>query len=262
MSNLLKSVYFNVNRDNKVIIDSNKKKIGTPVQPPQDVLKAIPGFDFVPGVNVLNIEQIVQEEQEKKPQSDELLREARKQAEDIMAKAKKEAETAKERVRQEAFDQGYSEGMGRAKEEGKRLEESLNAKMRDMTEEYVRQMDGLEPAFAELTAKLVEKITGIMMESHKDAILHVLGTAMRDAPKSDRFTIQASKEDIYYLETKKEELKHYLIGEATLHLVENEALTKNQCIIEMDGQILDCSLDVQLQTLRDELRILALEDLG
>ena len=46
---------------------------------------------------------------------------------------------------------------------------------------------------------------------------------------------------------------------ATLEVVEDAALRKNECMIETEGGIYDCSLDVQLAALRRELLLLSYE---
>lgn len=37
-----------------------------------------------------------------------------------------------------------------------------------------------------------------------------------------------------------------------------DSLQENQCIIETDQRIIDCSLDVQLQNLKDQIRMLTI----
>jgi flagellar assembly protein FliH len=184
-----------VNRNDKVIIDSNKKKLGTPIQPPPDVLKAIPGFDFVPGMNVINIDQIVQDEKVKKEQDPEvLIKDAKKRAANIVTKAEREAEGIRESANKEGLNKGYQEGMERAQGECEQMKLSLQEKQNQLVNEYQKKISELEPMFADLTAKLVEKITGVMMEDHKEVILHQLSGAIKNAPKSDKYTIQASKD--------------------------------------------------------------------
>lgn len=46
---------------------------------------------------------------------------------------------------------------------------------------------------------------------------------------------------------------------AALEVVEDATMKKNECMIEADGGIYDCSLDMQLAALRRELLLLSYE---
>ena len=39
----------------------------------------------------------------------------------------------------------------------------------------------------------------------------------------------------------------------------DKTLEKNQCVIEMDNGIIDCSLDVQLEALKQDLKLLSIQ---
>lgn len=41
-------------------------------------------------------------------------------------------------------------------------------------------------------------------------------------------------------------------------ITEDDSLKENQCIIETDQRIIDCSLDVQLQNLKDQIKMLTI----
>ena len=43
-----------------------------------------------------------------------------------------------------------------------------------------------------------------------------------------------------------------------LEITEDASLSANQCIIETDNKIVDCSLDAQLDNLREQIRMLAM----
>ena len=43
-----------------------------------------------------------------------------------------------------------------------------------------------------------------------------------------------------------------------LDIIEDASLMHNQCIIDLDSKIIDCSLDVQLDNLKEQLRMLAM----
>jgi flagellar assembly protein FliH len=59
-----------------------------------------------------------------------------------------------------------------------------------------------------------------------------------------------------YLISRKNDLLNVLPTDATLRIVEEINLTKNQCLIETDQRVIDCSLDVQLNNLITDLKLL------
>ena len=69
--------------------------------------------------------------------------------------------------------------------------------------------------------------------------------------------LKVSKSDYPFILKYKEVLDKSIIGEAEINIVEDNSLLKNQCLIETDGGVFDCSLDVQLDNLTKMLRILS-----
>ena len=56
----------------------------------------------------------------------------------------------------------------------------------------------------------------------------------------------------------KAELKEQLPEQTEFDILEDASLSANQCIIETEDKMIDCSLDVQLQNLQEKLHTLAL----
>ncbi len=48
-----------------------------------------------------------------------------------------------------------------------------------------------------------------------------------------------------------------VIGEGSIEIVEDVTMKKNQCIIETGSGMYDCSLDVQLENLIEEIKMLS-----
>ena len=155
------------------------------------------------------------------------------------------------------FRSGYSLGTEAAREEFTVLEQDLHRKTREMELNYKRKIAEIEPFFAELTGTLVEKITGVLVEEYKETIFFILHRCLSDVPKSNKYIVHLCKEDLINLEIKKQEFKQLLHEDAELEMIEDTSLRHNECIVETDGQIIDCSLDTQLSQLRTELRLLA-----
>lgn len=279
MSNLIKSVYFtNVNEGEKCVIDSDSR-----------IEEYIPGIytqsgiddgaepfsfrqlsdmaqdadaKFTDGLNVISMDEVMNEERQKISEeasvmSMEVLNEARAQADEIIA----EANRAAENIRNQAYDTGFAQGIEEGKRQGAVL---LEEKRAALAQDYNRRLKlleeqekELEPHFASIIAGLVEKLTGVICENKKDVIVHLINKALKNLEKTSRIVLRVSKEDIAVVSSKRGEIMKYIREGTEFEIVEDAGLMLNQCIIETDNRIIDCSLDAQLDSLREHIKMLA-----
>lgn len=277
MSNLIKSVYFtNVNEGEKCVIDSDSR-----------IEEYIPGIytqsdiddenfsfrqlsdiaedadaGFTGGLNVISMDEVMDEERQKISEetsvmSMEVLNEARAQADEIIA----EANRAAENIRNQAYDTGFAQGIEEGKRQGAVL---LEEKRAALAQDYNRRLKlleeqekELEPHFASIIAGLVEKLTGVICENKKDVIVHLINKALKNLEKTSRIVLRVSKEDIAVVSSKRGEIMKYIREGTEFEIVEDAGLMLNQCIIETDNRIIDCSLDTQLDNLREHIKMLA-----
>lgn len=258
LSNLIKSVYFNVNKSDKKVINTNKKieempEFKSQVRKPED-------FKFVPGLNVINVDEII-EEQKKSMSKDVslIIQKAQEEAEQILEEARVEAEQIKKDAFKEGMDKGYSEGSKRASDEADVLEKEYAEKEMQLTMEYEHILSEIEPHFAELVTKLVENLTGIVVADNKDVIQYIIDRNIKNIPKSDHYTLHVSVGDSYSVRKVKEELASQFEDGTIIDIIEDDNLTDNQCLIETSSHIIECSLDVQLSNLRQEIKLLSLQ---
>ena len=142
-------------------------------------------------------------------------------------------------------------------------------KVLEAAEKFKRQMDqerqelrdeeqALEPRYAEIMAALIEKITGVICQDKKEVITYLIHQALNQLDKTKNVTLRVSKNDMLRVSGQKEELKKCLSDGVEFDITEDESLRENQCIIETDERIIDCSLDVQLQNLKDQIRMITI----
>lgn len=113
-----------------------------------------------------------------------------------------------------------------------------------------------EPQFVDIMINLIEKITGVVVDNKRDVILHLVHNAMHQIGRSDKYIIHCSSEDYALLEGEKERLCNAVGLSGGIEILEEVQFVKNQCIIEADSTIIDCSLDIQLKNLIENLKIL------
>lgn len=190
-------------------------------------------------------------------EADRIIEDANSQAQAIMLSAREEAEAEKAKVMEQARQEGLEAGredIEKAKEE---VRAELEATKQQYREEFLKQVEELEPAFVEILIKYVQKLTGIYAEDKKEIILHLIDNAMKDKRGDDNFIIRVSEADFAMASYSKDAVKHYLNEDASIEVVADKLLSKNQCMIETDSRIFDCSLDGQMLSLIEDIRLLA-----
>lgn len=265
LSNVIKacSVYYDY--DGKKLIDAHLKKECEPVifENAQKVLavhKAIKpsqSEEFVEGLNAFIVEKLdVEETSILREMSSKLINDSKSEAKSILDQAKQEAEQIKKDAFATAKQKGYAEGYTKGEKETQKKKSEFEEKIKTLEEEYSQQLSRLEPQFVQIVASLIEKVTGILVEGKEEVILHLLHKALLNTDKSSQYNIKVANEDYDYLFSKKNVLLSVLPGNVQLEIIEDSSLNKNQCLIETDFRVIDCSLDVQLSNLITDLKLL------
>lgn len=290
MSNLIKNVYFTVDESDKRVIDSDihGKDVHPEIYEQQQDAEIKPfNFrqlslneetddenvnsqidDFNEGMNIISVDEVREEEKQKlseelEEEKNRILSEAKEQAQLIVDEANNSAEEIKNQAFEEGKNQGLEEGRNQAfmqlEEQKNELEQEYEAKFKEVDQMAER----LEPQYAELVVNLVEKLTGVVCADKKDVIIYLIDNALRTnvvngIEKTKNITLHISKEDMGIVSAKRDELQQQVGSDKELDIIEDASLVHNQCIIDLDSKIIDCSLDAQLDNLKEQLRMLAM----
>ena len=85
-------------------------------------------------------------------------------------------------------------------------------------------------------------------------------SVLSDAEKSDEFVIKCSPQDYSYISENQGKIFCNMSKDITLDITTDETLGKNDCIIETDGAVFDCSLDKELVNLTKKIKMLSCLD--
>lgn len=286
MSNIIKSVYFNVDQGQTKIIDSDshveryipeiyaqEQQAEEPFEFRSLPLTTEEGQEsaFQGGLSVIHMDDVLEEERQKiseeisqeliqktEDQAAQILADARAEAEQLVAKARDESDTICSQAEARGFESGKQQGLAEAEARLQEMREQQQTEYEERVRELAEQERQMEPFFADLTAELVEKITGILCQDKKEVILHLIERAVHHLEKPRQITLRVSKEDMAAVSMQKMWFKEAVDDVEEFDIVEDSSLEANQCIIETENKIIDCSLDVQLQSLRDQIRMLAM----
>ena len=258
MSNVIKAYSIRYEEEIKKTIDTHLR-IDKELEERRKALAAIsqPQSEegFVEGIQALVVEQLPSESDTEK--ASKLLEEAKAEALDIIDQAKQEAEAIKKEAYAAAQKKGYDDGMLQSRKEAQKFKADYEEQSRRLKEEYDRLTYSLEPQISDIIAALVEKITGIVIEDRDEVILYLVDKTLKNLEKCDEYTIRVSKEDYEFVSMRKNLLLAAIGREVPFYIVEDLNLKKNQCLVETEYKVINCSLDVQLGNLIQDLKLIA-----
>lgn len=258
LSNLIKANYIDFSSTVKRVIDSNNRedifKFNTTTNESIETCNEVTKT-FVEGINAVNIDILPEVNTDE--MVNDILAKANEKAELIISEATREAQLEKEKVFETAKNEGYSAGMKEGQVEIAKIKDEVELKGITLEKDYEKMLRDVEPSFVKIMIDYLQKLTGVYAEDQKDIIQYLIHQAIIGSENSRNYTLKVSKDDYSFVVSKKEELMKILKNDASLEIVEEKGLNQNECLIETDNRIIDCSLNVKLENLITDLKILA-----
>lgn len=191
------------------------------------------------------------------PSPEELIAQAQQEIAQMQMAAQAEIEAARKNAiasgKEEGFQQGYREGTAKANAEIAQTKKQLEAA-------YEQKVHELEPEFVKQLSGIYEHVFHVKLGESYELIMGLLERCMQNIENSSSYIVHVSKEDYPFVSMQKKTLAEAMVNKnAALDIVEDAALKKNECMIDADGGIYDCSLDIQLEALQKELKLLSYE---
>ena len=276
MSNLLKRSSV-INKDERVIDynDLIKKKIQAIMESKHNEMDA---DGFINGLHADVVEELISDDdtadaltddaamgeqqaaaslENANAEAERIIEEARLQAEQIIADANKNADAAFE----EAKQNGYYEGNEKAQEEMNikqaQFEVELDNKRKELEQEYNNLKESIEPELVEVITDVFRKVTGVVAEDNQEIILHLINDVMHNADGSRDYVIKVSPDDYKFLVNNQGKIYCAMSREVNIDIVEDATLERNQCMIETNTGIFNCSLDIELNNLIKNIKLLS-----
>lgn len=191
----------------------------------------------------------------------DIVQKANEEAEMILANARKEAAEIRNEASRVGSEQGYKEGMKKGADELAYKTQELEQMKADLEEDYRAVVEELEPKLVDVITDVYEHVLGVVLEEHREIILHLVNTTLFQMEGVKKFLLHVSKDDYPYVSMQKKELVAGTgIAPENVEVVEDFSMKKGQCIIETDGAIFDCGFKTQLEELRKQLKILSYEE--
>ena len=281
LSNLYKSSFY-YNRDTEArVIDSNKA-VSAKLDEIKKSIKANKYNEksddgFVVGINAENVEALISQEDDENVddvaitvtkdieymlnnadmQAKGIIDKARYDAAMIVAEAQKEAEEIKNSAKDEGISLGYNEGKDKGEAELEALKQEILSEKKRHEKEYNELINNMEPVLVETILEVFSKITNVVAMDKKDIILNLVNSVMSGDDVSNNYIIRVSSDDVGFLRENKENIAKMSRKDIHIEIVEDKSLKKNECLIDTDLGIFNASLDIQLEGLINDIKILS-----
>ncbi len=191
-------------------------------------------------------------------QADEMLQDARAQADAIIADAQEQAEGLKRHYEEEGKKQGYQDGVAQALNEYNDKENELEELRHQLEQEYIDKEKTMEAELVDVISEVMERFFLVQFGNKKDLLLHLIDNALVNIENSREFLIKVNDENFDFLNQYKSQLQEKVGNDLQLDIVRDPILDVHQCLIETDGGVFDCSLDVELDNLVKDLKSLSM----
>ena len=278
-NNLYKYGYFPLPDSSPIVIDSNErieKKLKDLEEQVQTNGIQITESQFPNNLEASDVARLLEDEEvdgfesgiqasiipNAMEEAERMLEEARQEAETILENAKAQAQE----IKQNAYEKGMNDGKKAGYDDGTRVAmiELQEAKVqleeeRDrLHREYEMQLNEMEPLMVEALCNIYEHLIGVSLHDKSQAVLNLLENTIHRIEGCKNFIIHVSKETYEQVKGKKAELIAVAAGtDISLEVIEDFSLSSAECLIETENGIYDCSLDTQLNAVKEHIAILA-----
>lgn len=191
-------------------------------------------------------------------QADEMIANAREEAEAIIAEAQEQAEALKSHYEEEGKKTGYQEGLADAMNEFNAKKDELEAERQQLQAEFDEKERAMESELVDVITEVMERFFLIQFGNKKDLLLHLIDNALINIENSREFLIKVNDENFDFLNQYKSQLQEKVGNDLQLDIIRDPVLDIHQCLIETDGGVFDCSLDVELDNLVKDLKSLSM----
>ncbi|SFT43017.1 flagellar assembly protein FliH [Lachnospiraceae bacterium XBD2001] len=191
-------------------------------------------------------------------QADEMIANAREEADAIIAEAQEQAEALKSHYEEEGKKSGYQEGLADAMNEFNAKKDELEAERQQLQAEFDEKERAMESELVDVITEVMERFFLVQFGNKKDLLLHLIDNALINIENSREFLIKVNDENFDFLNQYKSQLQEKVGNDLQLDIIRDPVLDVHQCLIETDGGVFDCSLDVELDNLVKDLKSLSM----
>ena len=218
---------------------------------------------FSQGLGAENVEAILEEPQvdpieEAKEEAERILSEAKAKADAILNDAQTQKAELLEQAKEEGRTRGYDEGKAKADAEEQEMQRHLQQLEESLNTDYRNKLQHMEQQVVEVVVHVFEKVFQIQFDDKTEILLSLVSDAIMGIEGSKDFRIRVAEVNFEFMENHRHELEERVGEDISLEMIADPMLEENQCMIETDSGIFNCSLGVQLENLIKDLKSLSI----
>lgn len=156
----------------------------------------------------------------------------------------KECELLKEQAQKEGYEAGFQEWANHIL----LFQKEINS----IRQEYLKML-------APVALKATQKIVGKAFDLSNDLIYQIVENALKPVMQHKKITIYVNRDDVQFLEERREDLKLIFESIEALSIRERDDITKGGCVIETEGGIINARLENQWAVLEKAFEKLFLD---
>jgi flagellar assembly protein FliH len=189
-------------------------------------------------------------------EAEKILEDARTQADELIAQARESAE----QIENEAKERGYAEGresLELEKEAARnQMQQSFDDKVRALEEEYKEKQDNMERELVDTISEVYSRVFMVQFDNKKQLLIHLINNAMAGSDGDKSFKLKVNEDNVLFLENHREDMYEKIGHDVEIEILADSSLGENDCVIETESGIIDCSLGAQLDNLTRDLKSL------
>lgn len=269
MSNLFKPWAVQTETSNARVINSNtlvaeyiEKNSVQRILPQEAAERRTEPGEFVEGLFVDENVTVIKTEPEvdyvalAKEEAEQILADANAKATEMLNQANAQVDE----IQQAAKTRGYEDGKQMLERElaelRAQLEETYRRKTETLEQDYCEKRDNMERELVDVILDVFNKVFHIQFDNKKHILMYLIDDAIMNIEGEKSFRIKVAQGNVLFLENHKEEILDRVGHDIELEILEDSTMDGNDCIIETDSGVFDCSLDVQLENLIKDIRSL------
>ncbi|MGN0482784.1 MAG: FliH/SctL family protein [Lachnospiraceae bacterium] len=217
---------------------------------------------FTEGINAEKVEDILEDqkslEEMTQEEADAILADARQQADALIASANQQKQQIEQQARKEGHSQGYADGHAEALQEMEQEKAELSEYKEQLDAQYQKQMEELEPQLVDVITQVFEKVFHVQFDDNKAILVHLIKKSMRKMEGCHEFNVRVSEDNYAFVEGHKQDILTKVGKDISLAITADPMLKENECLIDTDSGIFDCSLGIQLENLVKDIKCLSM----
>lgn len=196
-------------------------------------------------------------------EAERILEEARLTIEGWWNEQRAEDDRLRESLQQEAFNQGYQEGMKQAEDEIQAAYEIKISESAAILQQAYQAKEQIiqeaEPFVVSLSSAIAEKIIDQQLSLDPDLVLNMVHKQLSRKRENGQITLCVAPQQFAFIHAAREELSLAIDSQAELIIVPDASVKDYGCVIRSSLGSIDARINTQLEELKKALQQIAMQ---